>query len=89
MDNLSWYTRLLRFCNLSDCCARCPYHLDTDSAINGALPCFSDKQSLEALSIWLVSPCAYHPDDNEITEMMDDIANKDDEQYLLDEMDRV
>jgi hypothetical protein len=42
---------------------------------NGILPCFSDKQHLDALSAWLARSSGYHnfPDGEEISKMINNI----------------
>lgn len=56
MNNLEWYSEVIRFCQLSTSCARCPYHL-----LGGPValpqgdekPCFVSADTLELLSSWL------------------------------------
>lgn len=59
MNNREWYSEVIRFCKLSESCARCPYHLLGKSQETGALegrPCFSSPEALLALSAWLDLP---------------------------------
>jgi hypothetical protein len=67
-----WYSRLIRFCKLNDSCHNCPYRLENDTIASGILPCFSDKQHLDALSAWLACPSDYHNflDNEEISKIL-------------------
>lgn len=59
MNNLDWYSEVIRFCRLSERCACCPYHLlgkSQESTKPEERPCFASPEALMALSTWLDLP---------------------------------
>lgn len=59
MNNLEWYSEVIRFCRLSESCACCPYHLlgtGQDAGQQGERPCLTSAEALNALSAWLGLP---------------------------------
>jgi hypothetical protein len=98
VNNLEWFSKVKEFCLLSETCQLCPYFCLQE---NGGQPqktdqCFKDKESLEALSLWLAQPCrenlADQGQEGDNNQWLKDLINKQfeedetDEDFFLEEM---
>ena len=80
MNNLEWYSEVIRFCQLSSSCKSCPYSLLNGEVIQedpAIRPCFSSKDSITALETWLLQG---HEGDDEVSCGCED----EDNQWLKD-----